>query len=88
MSRDGSLDKLLKQRSFTSVWPQRVVMQRFMAKYEFHAEFPLCLSDCEPKKLKEVLAMADEQCQQKYFLPFSKFTPILALNVSTIAVPI
>jgi hypothetical protein len=39
------------------------LLQRYMARYEFHASHPLCLSDCEPLSLT-VLEIANGECQQ------------------------
>lgn len=40
-------------------------LERYFAKYEFHAEFLLCSSDCETMSIAELLAM-DEQAGERF----------------------
>lgn len=38
-------------------------LERYFAKYEFTAKYLLCCSDCEAVSLKEILALADDECK-------------------------
>eukprot|EP00041_Stephanoeca_diplocostata_P011923 m.198074 g.198074 ORF g.198074 m.198074 type:complete len:447 (-) comp18732_c0_seq2:328-1668(-) len=38
-------------------------LERYFAKYEFTAKYLLCCSDCEAASLKDILALADDECK-------------------------
>ena len=39
-------------------------LERYFAKYEFHVQYMLSPSDCEPLGLTELLGMADDECRE------------------------
>eukprot|EP00878_Enallax_costatus_P039623 GHUV01045483.1.p1 GENE.GHUV01045483.1~~GHUV01045483.1.p1 ORF type:complete len:278 (+),score=70.51 GHUV01045483.1:92-925(+) len=41
-------------------------LERFLAKYEFNAQYLLCSSDCESMTMQELLAMADQGTLERW----------------------